>query len=271
VDVTSLQGYYVLANAYYALENYPQAVLHYYTYQLFNPSDAQALVKYGESLYYLGDDYPAALDALDRAINQDNKLAEAYHYRGLVYLAVDEPNQAVKDINKALNLDTTSFEIRIDLGRALMAADNLNTAYDVFNAAEKYAKSDVQFAKLYYWRAKVLDTAGNSVAAMADWRALLALPIEAVPAEWRTEARSIVPTDTPTPTHTPPPSSTPTETPTITPTPLPSDTPTRTPIPSQTPLPTRTPVPTDTLQPTRTASPTATKAAASTNTSTPKP
>ena len=127
-------------------ENYPQAALHYYTYQLFNPDDANALLQYGESLYFLGEDYPAALDALDRAITLDSKLAEAYHYRGLVYLALDDANQAVKDINKALNLDTTSFEIRIDLGRALLAANNLNTAYEVLNAAEKYAKDDAQLA-----------------------------------------------------------------------------------------------------------------------------
>jgi tetratricopeptide (TPR) repeat protein len=258
IDFTSLMGYYVLGNAYFALENYPQAALHYYTYQLFNPDDAHALLQYGQSLYYLGEDYPAALDAFDRTITLDNQLAEAYHYRGLVYLALEDANQAVKDINKALNLDTTSFEIRIDLGRALLAANNLNTAYEVLKAAEKYAKEDVQFAKLYYWRAKVLETAGNSVAAMADWRALLALPANAVPSAWRTEARSIVPTDTPTATYTPPPSKTPTETPTITFTPAPSSTPTRTPIPTKTPLPTRTPVPTDTLQPTRTPLPTAT-------------
>jgi tetratricopeptide (TPR) repeat protein len=70
-------------------------------------------------LYFLGEDYPAALDALDRTITLDNQLAEAYHYRGLVYLALEDANQAVKDINKALNLDTTSFEIRIDSAGAV--------------------------------------------------------------------------------------------------------------------------------------------------------
>jgi tetratricopeptide (TPR) repeat protein len=276
-DVTSLVGYYVLGNAYFALENYSQAALYYYTYQLFNPSDADTLLKYGQSLYFLGEDYPAALDALDRTITQNDKLAEAYHYRGLVYLAVDESAKAVKDINKALNLNTTSFDIRLDLGRALLADNKLNTAYDVLRAAEKYAKDDAQLAMLYYWRAKVLDTAGNSTAALADWRALLALPATAVPSAWRSEALSIVPTNTPTITNTLPPSNTPTETTTFTPTPLPSDTPTRTPIPSKTPLPTRTPVPsktplpTDTLQPTHTPAPTATHTPAPTVTHTPAP
>ena len=258
VDTTSLMGYYALGSAYFALENYPQAALHFYTYQLFYPNDASALLQYGQSLYLLGEDYAEALDALDRAIKQDSKLAEAYHYRGLVYLVLDDANQAVRDINKALNLDTTSFEIRIDLGRALLAAPNLNMAYEVLNAAEKYAQDDVQFAKLYYWRARVLDAAGNHSAALADWRALLDLPIEAVPPDWRAEARSIVPTLTPTATHTPAPSSTPTQTHTITPTPSNTGTPTMTPKPSHTPTPSITPRPTDTLQPTYTPSPTAT-------------
>jgi tetratricopeptide (TPR) repeat protein len=270
VDVTSLMGYYVLGNAYFAMENYPQAALYYYTYQLFNHDDANALLLYGEAVYLVGEDYPAALEALDRAITLDSKLAEAYHYHGLVYLALGDAAQAVKDLNKALNLSTTSFEIRIDFSRALLATNNnLNTAYDLLNAAEKYAKTDVQLAKLHYWRAKVLEAAGNPFAAMADWRALLALPAKAVPSDWLAEARSIVPTNTPTPTNTPLPTKTPTDTPTITPTPLPSDTPSRTPIPS------KTSIPSDTLQPTRTPSPTATPEPTATQvpeaTSTPKP
>jgi tetratricopeptide (TPR) repeat protein len=255
VDVTSLEAYYVLGNACFALEDYQQAALYYYTYQLFNPDDAKASLQYGESLYFLAEDYPGALVALDRAINLDSKMAEAYHYRGLVYLAIDDANQAVKDLNKALNLNTTSFDIRIDLGRALLAYPNLSTAYDVLNAAEKYAKDDEQFANLYYWRAKVLEAGSNPAAAMADWRALLALPAEAVPADWRAEAISIVPTDTATPTSTPPPSNTPTGTPTITQIPSRTPIPSKTPLPTNTPIPTRTPLPTDTLQPTRTPTP----------------
>jgi tetratricopeptide (TPR) repeat protein len=271
VDATSLMGYYVLGNAYFAQKNYTQAALHLYTYQLFIPNDANVLLTYGESMYYVGDDYPGALDAFDRAIKLNDKLTEAYHYRGLVYLALDQPNQAVRDINKALTLDTTSFEIRIDLGRALLPANNLNAAFEVLNAAEKLAQDDEQSAKVYYWRAKVLDAAGNHILALADWRALLALPAEAVPAEWRTEARNAVPTATPTQTNTPPPSKTPTETQTITETPKLTDTSTITPIPSDTPRPTRTPIPTDTLQPTRTPSPTATTMPSGTSTPTSTP
>lgn len=273
VDATNLMGYYALGNAYYALENHSQAALHLYTYLLFNPKDIPALLSYGESLYTLGDDYAGALDAFDRVINLNDKLAKAYHLRGLVYLALDDSNKSVQDINRALNLDTTSFEIRIDLGRALLAANNLSVAQDVLNTAEKYAKVNAQFAKLYYWRAKVFEERGNTVAALADWRALLELPLSVVPPEWRIEALRIVPTSTPTATFTSTPSDTPTETQTITLTPSPSGTPTRTPIPSKTLRPTNTPPPTNTLQPSRTATSTATPqpTVTSTRTVTPKP
>lgn len=270
-DVTSLMGYYVLGKAYYAQQNYDQAALFLYTYQLFNPNDSDTLVLYGISVYQVGEDYAGALNAFDRAINQNDKLAEAYHYRGLSYLALDDATRAVKDINKALSLDSNSFDIRVDFGRALLAANNLQTAYEVMNGAENYAEGDQQLAQVYYWRAKVLDAAGNHVLALADWRALLSLPTDAVPSAWRSEALSIVPTLTPTPTSTPVPSITPTQTQTITMTPAPTNTATITPLPSRTPIPSRTPVPTSTRQPTRTDTPTATLVPTETTTATQVP
>jgi hypothetical protein len=44
----------------------------------------------------------------------------------------------------------------------------------------------------FYWRARSLEALGQTENALADWRSLLALPPEVVPAEWRQTAEEHV-------------------------------------------------------------------------------
>ncbi len=58
----------------------------------------------GRALAYQGD-FPAALDALDRAIALDANLADAYALRGAIFDEMGQPGRAVSDFSKAIRLN----------------------------------------------------------------------------------------------------------------------------------------------------------------------
>jgi len=155
---------------------------------------------------------------------------------------MDQGQKAVNDIFIALQTNSQSFQLNLDFGRALLAANRLGDALNQFNRARNMAKSDADNAQVLFWRAQALEVAGNLPSAVKDWKALLALPEETFPEAWRavaeehTRATSTPPPPTLTPTHTP-------------------ERPTATPTPSHTPRLTRTPTATRTPRPSLTSTP----------------
>jgi tetratricopeptide (TPR) repeat protein len=166
----------------------------------------------------LKKDVDAALQAFEHAQALDEELPGVYLYRAATYLAQGEGQDAVNDLMKARRLDTNSFAINLGLGRALLVAGRLDDAINQINSCEKLTQDDTQLAAVYYWRALVTEMHDRAIAAVEDWQALLALPEEAVPAEWRhtAEAHLAALTPSPTATRTPEPSSTSTPSPTLT-------------------------------------------------------
>jgi tetratricopeptide (TPR) repeat protein len=198
------------------------------------------------------EEYPLALEALDKAIALNESAYEAYRYRGKVHMAMGEFQKAINDFVVIVQREPSNFQYTFELADALWKAERLTDAYRTFRSAEQLATEDTQLAQVYYYRAQIAEQALNLLEAKEDWGLLLALPEEAMPAEWRafaqerwdslhpptatlTSTATKVPTVTPTPTASPSPS--PTQSPTVTPTP----TNTPTPTPSRTPTPTRTP------------------------------
>lgn len=55
-------------------------------------------------MYYLLDDYDAALKDANQAINLDNRIVDAYHVRGLINLDTGEFDQAIADFFEAIKL-----------------------------------------------------------------------------------------------------------------------------------------------------------------------
>jgi hypothetical protein len=167
----------------------------------------------------------------------------------MALVELGQGRKAVNDLFIALQADSQSFQLNLDFGRALLVANRLGDALAQLNRAEDRAESEAEMAQVFYWRAQTLEAAGNLPSAVKDWKALLALPEEVVPEEWRemaeehTKATSTPPPPTVTPTRTPrPPTATPTATRTRPPSPTPTAT--RTPIPTRTATPTSSPTPT---------------------------
>ena len=152
---------------------------------------------------------------LSKAIDLDKSQANAYLYRGLIYLDLNQGQDAVNDLVQARRLDNKSFEASLALGRGLFATNRLNDARGQISSSLDLAQTDEQRAQVYYYRALVLEALGNPPAARQDWQALIDLPESTLPADWAAMAQTqLAPTATATFTTTPTP--TPHGTPTVT-------------------------------------------------------
>jgi tetratricopeptide (TPR) repeat protein len=281
LDQTSLPIYRTVGQAAILNQDFELAIETLKTYLIYQPDEAQAWALLGQAYYGNKQYSPQALEALSKAIDLDKSQADAYLYRGLIYLDLNQGQEAVNDLVQARRLDNKSFEASLALGRGLYATNRLNDARGQISSSLDLAQSDQQRAQVYYYRAQVLEALGNPPAARQDWQALIDLPEDAFPAGWAVMARkALAPTATatftitPTPTSSRTPTATNTPTSTRTPTPTKTPTPTRTPTPTPLPSATRTPVPSPTAKSSPTMSPTPAPSkspAAATRSPTPSP
>jgi tetratricopeptide (TPR) repeat protein len=265
LDRTSLPIYRMLGQAAVLNQDFELAIETLKTYLLYQPDEAQAWALLGQAYYGNKQYNPQAMEALSKAIELDKSQANAYLYRGLINLDLNQGQDAVNDLVQARRLDNKSFEASLALGRGLFATNRLNDARGQISSSLDLAQTDEQRAQVYYYRALVLEALGNPPAARQDWQALIHLPQAAVPSDWAALARKqLEPTATATFTNTPTP--TPSRTPTVTATPIP----TRTPTATNTPPPTHASTPTPTTSATNTPPPASLKGSPTT-THTPAP
>jgi tetratricopeptide (TPR) repeat protein len=237
MDKTLLQGYLVLGKAAIAAEQFEEASAALDVYTTYAPEDPAAWLTLGRA-FYMTENYSDTLKALDQAYKLDRNLPEFYQLRGMTNLELGRGQEAVNDLFYIYQLDSRNFENNIVLGRALLAANRLADALGYMNRSEDFAKTDKQEAQVHFYRALTYEAIGNMPSALKDWKALLALPEEAVPAKWLEIAQEHLAA-----TRTPAPS--PTITPQETATPKPGTaTPTKTPAATRTPTITKTPTPT---------------------------
>ena len=225
LDITMLPVYLLLGETYTANGQPEEALEALQTYATYAELDEFTLFLQGK-LNYMAGEYETALKKLDASIELEND-PQARLYRGLTYLELGRGAEAVFELKVALQSFPELFEAQIGMTRAYMLDKKYGNAYLQAEQAFPLAETDEQRAQVYYWRAKAQEKMGQLAGAKRDWEALLALPAEAVPAAWRTEARQrlsalTTPSVTPTVTRTPTATKTPkpvTKTPTPTPTP----------------------------------------------------
>jgi tetratricopeptide (TPR) repeat protein len=251
LDQTMLIAYRVKGESAAVNGKFKEAFEALETYLEFEPEDEIAWGNLSQALYASGQ-YSETLKAADTAIQLDKNYSEAYLYRGLALIELDEGQKAVNDIFITLQTQPQSFDVNLHFARALLTAGRLGDALAQINRAHSLANGagdDEQLALALYWRALILEAIGNVPSALNDWEAILDLPEESVPYTIRRAAKSHLAatvTPAPTATHTP--------TGTNTPKASPTRTPTKTHTPSLTPTHTPTKTHTPTLTPTRTAS-----------------
>lgn len=226
-DVTLLEAYRIEGLALQAEKNEQAAIEPLSIYVLYKADDAEVWTALAQA--YLASSHPdKAQQALNKALQLDHNLLDAYLLRGQLLLDQKDPAAAWDDFNTALHLDSHSFAANLGLGEALLAQGQAGDAYMQFEKMQSLAEEDSQKAELLFWTAQSLDRLGEIKAALREYQALVALPEDSVKPEWITMARTrIAALATPTPTLKPQ-------------TATPTRTPTRTPRPTQTRWPTAT-------------------------------
>ena len=204
LDITALPVYLLLGEAYLWKDQPQEALGYIQTYGLYEQEDPNYFSLLGWAYYEIGEDYQAAFDAIDLALELDEENGLAYRIRGLSALAIGEDYQAIEDIARARQLLPDSFDLSFGLARAFWAIGDFDKAYAQANASEDLAQTDQEFGMLYYYRANIALALAQLDRARLDYQALLDLPEESVHDEWRIEADLYLnpPTVTPTPTAT---------------------------------------------------------------------
>lgn len=205
LDSTLLDGYRLLGLAYIGTGQAEKAVGPLQTYTLYRSDNPQAFLLLGNA-YYAAEDYQSAVTAYTRAIGLRPKLGPAYVKRGIAFLALGAGDNALADLNSSNLYLPISLETNLLMAQALLLKGEPNNAYVLLLGAEKLVDTDSQRANYLYWRAVSLEGLNEFRAAINDWKALLDLPEEAVPADLRQEAEQHLAhllTPTPRPSATP--------------------------------------------------------------------
>ena len=189
LDVTVLETYLVLGDALYRNGFIDEALEPLETYLSFD--EENGLAWYVLGLAYQGrEEHQNALFSFDRTLelNSDD-LYQATYYRGLSNKIAGNREQAKVDFENAVRIFPEWFEPAIQRAIMIFEDDSPRTGYLQINATSALAETDEQKAWFHYWNAKALDEIGEADLAQNDWEALLALPEEAIPAEFLNEAR----------------------------------------------------------------------------------
>ncbi|MCQ3938154.1 MAG: hypothetical protein DPW18_14055 [Chloroflexi bacterium] len=230
-DITNLPVYEMLGDLYLEKGDYERALEALRVYTAFETEDAGGFGRLGKAYFYLGQ-YEFTVDAIDRMTDLSrNGFKEYYVYRGLAHLELGNADEAVSDLEAAVDDDDRSFMARLGLARAYYLDERFGTAFLQIDIARSLAGTEEEQALTLYWRARIQEKREDIGDAIQAWQDLLALDEDAMTPEMREEAETrlrelVPPTRTPTrgastpkPSASPTPSRTPTRTPTVTPTP----------------------------------------------------
>lgn len=211
LDITLIPVYLALARAYISTGQSEKAVSVLETYAVFEPTDSNAFLDLGTA-YNSAGEYRQAVDILNKAIDANPGDADGYLQRGMAYMNLQNFKLAEDDFKSAITYRPTDFTAQLDLGKVYGMQDKPGDAYiQIEQKAYPLAKSNEEKAQIYYWEAIYMEEIGDSLSiqgAENAWYQLIALPVSAMPAEWRVQAfdhLKITPTFTKTltPTMTP--------------------------------------------------------------------
>ena len=125
-------------------------------------------------------DYPAAMQHFNQAIQQQDELDLAYGNRCLVYLLMDAPQQATEDCTTALKLNPTHPLGRFYRGLARYRLTQYEGAIADFT---RHLQQQPQDARTYYNRGLAFFAQGATEQAITDYQQALAyaVPLNATP------------------------------------------------------------------------------------------
>jgi tetratricopeptide (TPR) repeat protein len=157
-----------------------------------------------------------ALEIFEFTYDHRKNIYEMSLYWAMAMIDAGEYESAIDRLLVPLQRFPRWYEPYVTQAEAYYLNEEFDRAKEALEAGADRAISDEQKAALYYWRGMIYSELGYPGIAEDSWLDLLALPIQAVPTEWRSEAQKNVGetapvnvTEAPTPTRVP--TATPTE------------------------------------------------------------
>ena len=208
LDSTNPDTYKILGTMYIENGQYERAIEALNVFVIYATENDRAFALLGQAYFELKD-YKTSIENFNKAeaINP-NGLRKFYAYKGLANLELNNIDQAVEDLEKALDDNGSSFEINLGLARAYFKQEKYGSTYVRAEALKSLAKTDKQTAVALYWHALSQEKRNAFKEAIQDWQDLLAMDKNAMTSEMRTEAEKhlseiVTPTNTSTVTRTP--------------------------------------------------------------------
>jgi len=207
IDETILDAYLVLAEAAALSASFEEAANAIQIYLEYEPNDPTAWCIQSQ-VYLIKGEFELAIDAADLAIQLDENCTNAYLFRGMANIEMDEGQKAINDIYYGKSLNPDSYEINLQFARALLSAGRLGDALSQINRTLDMAaqtQDDLKMIRVYYNRAIIYEAIGNEPSALKDWNTILEFSKKTVPSDIlqtaETNINSINP-GTPSPTET---------------------------------------------------------------------
>ena len=201
LDATDPLVYKILGTLYIENGEYERAIETLNVYVIYANENDRAFALLGRA-YFEFKDYKTSVENFDKAEELNpNGMRKYYIYRGLANLELDNIDQAVDDLEKALSEDDTSFEINLGLVRAYFIQEKFGSAFLRAETLKALAETDEETALALYWHALSQEKRGEIKDAVKDWQALLKMNKDVMSAEMRAEAEQhlkavVTPTNT---------------------------------------------------------------------------
>jgi tetratricopeptide (TPR) repeat protein len=201
LDSTDPLIYKMLGTLYIENGQYERAIEALNVYVIYATENDRAFALLGQAYYELKD-YKSAVENFDKAqALNPNGMRKFYVYKGLANLELNNIDQAVDDLEKALNEDDKSFEVNLGLARGYFVQEKFGSAYVRAEVLKSLADTDEETALALYWHALSQEKRGEMKDAVKDWQELLAMDKDAMTPEMRATAEEhlkavVTPTNT---------------------------------------------------------------------------
>jgi len=170
------EAYLVRSEIYTEVGNFQKALDDAEKAIKINPKDATGYNNRGCIFVKSGDDVNKALNDFNKAIELNARYGNAYGNRANVYLKMREPQKAISDCTKAIellsNTGKESMEPYYNRGLAYMNTGETAKALDDYN---KVIELDPENAEAYAKRGAINSVSGNKQEAIHDYEEFLRL------------------------------------------------------------------------------------------------
>jgi len=162
-----------MAIAYQRQRRFADAIAAFEQAVKANPDDPRVYLRIGIAYFHLGgeENLGKARTYLDRAIEKNRQLNEAYYYRGRAVLALGKPETALDDFKTAVEREPDNGVYRIYYGAAFEQAGAVRDAMFQYNRAIELLreqKNEVDIALALYRRGRLRLERDEIPAALQD-------------------------------------------------------------------------------------------------------